>query len=280
MAVPIDDRFPLSRLDDEFVEYYYDKLASLGTNLPPWVKDTSGHGNVKDITVPSDDGHFITISAGPYPVHINLHGGGFVLGNLRSDAHLCAQFCDVLGIMVLDVDYRLAPAHTIGRGHDDAWAAVRWVYAHAAEINTLPDSISLGGISAGGHISASLVPSLVQNEFAPCLNWERIKWFANQYTPQTEQAKAKVSNRPAFFKRPIEGNLAGLSDTFLATADCDPCRDEGEALGMALLAHGVKVTMRRYMGVPHPFMHMQPIRKAQLYVRDVCEALRSAHARI
>lgn len=71
-------------------------------------------------------------------------------------------------------------------------------------------------------------------------------------------------------------NFKGLCNTFLATAQCDPLVDEGEAYGRNIIAAGGKVTFRRYQGMPHPFMHMD-LATARLYDDDLCAALRLAH---
>ncbi|KAJ5683279.1 triacylglycerol lipase [Penicillium macrosclerotiorum] len=333
---PIDPRF-LSRLDDDFIDYYNKYLAIKPAThnitikdiratpqkfASPWYRDFTYEPFVKDLHIESEDGHVFTarcyqpdhrtspFGKGPYPVHINFHGGGFVLGDLTGDAELCMQVRNKVGIIVIDVDYRLSPENTFGKGHDDAWAAIRWVHEHGAELNGQPASISIGGISAGGHISAvcqqlardasinlqlailavpstagsdtktasdTLYPSYLENEFAPCLNLMRLKFFKSLYMPKTDAELAEIEARPVFFRSPIQGDLRGVCKTYIATAECDPLRDEGEAYARCLLEAGVQVTVRRYTGVPHPFMHMLLIKKAQLYVEDICAQLRMAH---
>jgi acetyl esterase/lipase len=51
-------------------------------------------------------------------------------------------------------------------------------------------------------------------------------------------------------------NFDGLPKTVIYTAGCDPLRDEGEAYARRLVEGGCEVTVRRFLGVPHPFMHM------------------------
>jgi acetyl esterase/lipase len=44
--------------------------------------------------------------------------------------------------------------------------------------------------------------------------------------------------------------------TVIYTAECDPLRDEGEAYARRLVEAGNEVILKRFKGVPHPFMHM------------------------
>jgi acetyl esterase/lipase len=184
------------------------------------------------------------------------------------------------------------------------------MYNYGSRVNARTDSISVGGISAGGQIAAvvqqlardagiplkfaflgvpvtashahyekasdSEFPSFTENEFAPCLNWARIMFYRESSQMGEVDEEKERGALPEFYSSPIAGNLSGICPTFIGTASADPLRDEGELYGQKLIAAGVKTTVRRYMGVPHPFMHM-PIGKAEVYTHDLCEALRSAH---
>ncbi|KAM0811691.1 putative Alpha/Beta hydrolase protein [Seiridium cardinale] len=334
---PIHPDF-IDRLDKDFVDFYNSTLGrSTPDNNVPLEEARKQRaryhsrkaGNfpraqfVEDIKLEATDGYFFTVrlykpdprtspfGAGPYPVHVNFHGGGFTFGDLNSDAKICMQTRTRLGILVADVDYRLRPEHSMGKGHDDCWAAVQYMYNHGAELNARSDSISIGGISAGGQIAAvvqqlardaslplkfaflgvpvtashahyekasdSEYPSFTENELAPCLNWARIMFYKENSQMSEVDEEAERAALPEFYSSPINGELEGICPTFIGTASADPLRDEGELYGQKLIAAGVKTTVRRYSGVPHPFMHM-PIKKAETYTQDLCEALRSAHA--
>lgn len=120
-------------------------------------------------------------------------------------------------------------------------------------------------------------PSFKENEFAPWLGWARLKYFKDAATPHTEEAKAEIAGRPHWVKNPIDGDLRGVCDTFVITAELDPLRDEAEAYAQKLIKAGVLVTTRRYTGVPHPFMELRTLQKARLYADDICRELKKAH---
>ncbi|KAH8657857.1 Alpha/Beta hydrolase protein [Xylariales sp. PMI_506] len=337
LPAPIHPDF-ISRLDQDFIEYYNEHFASKAPThhvsiadmranpskyYSPWYKDFSKLEFVNDISITSDDGHVFTarvyhpdavkspFGAGPYPVYINFHGGGFTFGDLMGDAEICMAIRDRLGMMVIDVDYRLCPEHVYGKGQEDAWAAVRYVHSNGTSLNIRPESISIGGISAGGSLSASVqllardagielrlailsVPvvtyhgmieklsdsrfkSMSENALAPCLNWERLSYFQQHHKPKNEAEKAYIVDLPEAIRNPIDCDHRGLCETMILTADCDPVRDEGEVYGQKLVEAGVRISMRRYMGVPHPFMHMAPLKKAQLYWDDITAELKRVH---
>ena len=102
-------------------------------------------------------------------------------------------------------------------------------------------------------------------------------FFSKMTSPQNEAQKAEIEKHPHTLAQPVEGNLKGLCDTFIAVAEFDPVRGEGEEYGRRLTQAGVKVTFRLYTGVPHPFMHMLPIKKALMYLDDTCAELKRAH---
>lgn len=106
---PINSKFPLSRLDEDFVEYYNKYLAikpaTHNVNLEdirrcptayasPWTRDYTYEDFVNDMTLRSIDGYEFPVrvyqpdqrispyGAGPYPVHVNFHGKSTLLPNL------------------------------------------------------------------------------------------------------------------------------------------------------------------------------------------------------
>src|SRR3569833_1485161 len=69
---------------------------------------------------------------------VYFHGGGWVIGDLDTHDGHCRRLAAFAGVRVLAIDYRLAPEHPFPAGHDDALAATRWVFAHAAELDIAP----------------------------------------------------------------------------------------------------------------------------------------------
>ena len=90
----------------------------------------------------------------PHPLLVYYHGGGFTYGDLDTHDGLCRILCRHAGAHVLAVDYRLAPEDPFPAAVDDARTALRWAFAHAADLGADPRRIGVGGDSAGGNLAA------------------------------------------------------------------------------------------------------------------------------
>jgi len=92
--------------------------------------------------------------AGPFPVVIAIHGGGWSRGDKTGNG----DFAPALEALTTNqftwfsIDYRLAPTNRWPACFDDVQTAIRWVKAHAAEYKGDPNRIALLGYSAGGHL--------------------------------------------------------------------------------------------------------------------------------
>jgi acetyl esterase/lipase len=72
-------------------------------------------------------------------------------------------------------------------------------------------------------------------------------------------------------------SFKGLPKTVIYTAGCDPLRDEGEAYARKLVEAGNEVTMKRFEGVPHPFMHMdEALSQGRMYIEMLAREVKHA----
>ena len=85
-----------------------------------------------------------------------MHGGGYVVGSPEVQHHVCSRLSAELGIVVVSVDYRLAPEHPFPAPLEDCYAALRWVHTHSDELDVDPARVAVGGESAGGGLAACL----------------------------------------------------------------------------------------------------------------------------
>src|SRR5881409_2539923 len=242
-------------------------------------------GAVKDLTADGPGGPIplrvyrpAGVPAGTaLPVLVYYHGGGWVIGDLDTHDVQCRQITAEAGVTVVSVDYRLAPEHKFPAAVDDAWAATRWVVAHAGELAADASRLAVGGDSAGGNLAA-VVALLARGEGAPAiavqvliypvtdlvgetrsyrdfaegylLTREGMRWFIAHYlTAEAEAADWRAS--------PLRAqSLAGLPPALIVTAGFDPLRDEGEAYARRLRDAGVRVDYACYGGMLHGFVGM------------------------
>ena len=73
-------------------------------------------------------------AAGSLPVVVNFHGGGWVSGDSRQSEWWCSSVAAHAGVVVVSVDYRLAPEHPFPTAAEDCYAATLWVTDHADEL--------------------------------------------------------------------------------------------------------------------------------------------------
>ena len=104
--------------------------------------------------------------AGPHPVLVYLHGGGWICGSPKSHRKLAHRFAEG-GYLVVNVDYRLAPEHPFPTPFDDCVAAVRWAVREAPRWNGDPSRLAIGGDSAGGNLAAAVAAALADDPARP-----------------------------------------------------------------------------------------------------------------
>ena len=130
-----------------------------------------------DVSVPAD--------AGPHPVAILVHGGGWSGGDKATTdggagIGIWFQELTAANYTWFSINYRLAPKHRWPACLDDVQTAIRWVKANAAKFNGDPSRIALFGHSAGGHLvclAATVPDNSVRVQavvgFAPVTNHEQ-----------------------------------------------------------------------------------------------------------
>jgi acetyl esterase/lipase len=88
---------------------------------------------------------------GPFPAMLDVHGGAWTddnrMGNALVDEVLAAS-----GVMIVAIDLRSAPKHVYPALVADVNLGIRWLKAHAADFNAVPDHIGAFGSSSGGHL--------------------------------------------------------------------------------------------------------------------------------
>lgn len=277
----------------------YDQAAALVQGSPP---------EPEEITTLSIPGPAFELPALMYkpaaesnlPVLVYFHGGGYVIGSLKSHDCVCRTLCVEANCIVISVDYRLAPEHKYPAAIDDCWAATRWVAENAASLGIDIDRLAVGGDSAGGNLAAVVclkakaagAPQLVHQLLIypgtdmSCsfpshetfgqgyrLTNELIDWFYELYF----ELDSDIDHWQA---SPLNAeDLSGLPPAFVLSAGFDPLQDEDKAYADKLGQAGVQVKYSHYEGMLHGFIAMPgALDKAREALSECAGELRNAFA--
>ena len=211
---------------------------------------------------------------GARPALVYFHGGAFVLGGIELFDAACAGFAEHADLVVISVDYRLAPEHPFPAGIEDCYAAVEWTILNAGELAVDATAIAVGGLSAGGALAAG-VALMARDRKGPQIAFQLL------VNPVLDDRLDTVSAR-AFFDTPLwnsrdaaimwdiylgperghvspyaaparASDLSGLPPAFVLTSEFDPLRDEGIAYALRLLQAGVPTELHNVAGTFHGF---------------------------
>lgn len=210
-----------------------------------------------------------------------FHGGGFVIGSPNTHDTQCRYLCKHAGVVVVSVDYRLAPEHPHPAAIEDCYAALLWTAGNGELLGADTSRLAVGGDSAGGNLSAVICqeardkggpaisfqllwyPSVAaknEDNFAKgsmkeCsegyfLDRPTMEWFYGHYVPDDmDRADPRVA--------PLETeDLSGLPPAFVLTAGYDPLRDGGRDYARRMREAGVRVDYSCYETTIHGFINM------------------------
>ena len=208
-------------------------------------------------------------------VILQVHGGGFLMGDLEVDHARNIVLARELGVLVVAVDYRLAPEHPYPAGLEDVYTTLEWIVEHHAKLGIDPAQILVKGASAGAGLCAALalavrerggpaiafqflaIPELDDRlitdsatRFNDTPNWQRRNAQAS-WDAYLGAADARAKDVAATAAPARAENLSGLPPAYISVAQFDPLRDEGLNYARALLATGVPVELHLFPGTFH-----------------------------
>jgi acetyl esterase len=209
----------------------------------------------------------------PRPCLFEIHGGGFLFGNIAMMDPYCDAVAGLLGAVVVSVEYRLAPEYPFPAGVEDCYAALCWTAEHARELGVDPARIAIAGQSAGGGLAAATallardrkgpklcfqlldIPELddrletaSMRAFTDTPLWNRPNavWSWKHYLGPNHRGEVSPYAAPSRAK-----DLSGLPAAYVSTMEFDPLRDEGIDYALRMLQAGVQVELHSYPGTFH-----------------------------
>jgi acetyl esterase/lipase len=230
---------------------------------------------------------------GPAGIY-RVHGGGFIAGDLETEHAGAVRLAHELGVVVVSVDYRLAPETPFPGPLEDVYAGLVWMSAQAGELGIDPRRIAIHGTSAGAGLCAGLallardrggphiafqllsVPELddrlttaSMTSFTDTPMWSRPRAVLS-WDCYLGPGRAGTADVPIYAAPARATELAGLPPAYVSVMHFDPLRDEGVAYALAMLAAGVSVELHLFPGTFHGSML---IRDAAISKRQQAETL-------
>lgn len=207
------------------------------------------------------------------PALLWIHGGGMVLGDAAQDSAFCRLIADQLNIVVVSVEYRLAPEHPFPAPLEDCYTALQWL---AGQPDIDPARIAIGGASAGGGLAAALVLlAKERGEIRPVLQLLSYPMLDDRTTtrididPRRLRLWSPASNRfgwrsylgpatadgnvPPLAAPARYDDLSGLPPAWIGVGTNDLFHDEDVTYARRLQQAGVASTLHVVPGAYHNF---------------------------
>ncbi|WP_197169833.1 alpha/beta hydrolase [Synechococcus sp. CBW1002] len=224
------------------------------TLLPPAAGELYPKIEVGEIFLPSPDGSIrcqtykSAATHGRQAMLLYIHGGGFTVGQSEDTAYITSRIASENGLVVLSVNYRLAPEWPFPSGLNDCLEVLKWMRTHGEEIGGDPNRIAVVGDSAGGNFAAAL-PLAARNRGveppeAALLLCPITDFFFEQYPSFQKLAPRGIVYDTAFMGyirgayavsyenwshpevSPIRGDLSAFPPTLVLSGTADPLVDD------------------------------------------------------
>lgn len=205
-----------------------------------------------------------------------IHGGGYVIGDAKTDDRHCSDTAAALGIVVVSLEYQLAPEHPFPTQLDEAHAAWCWLLANVSTLGADAGRLAIGGHSAGGGLATSLAQRLHdEGGPQPCAQWlfcpmlddrtaanasldalDHFVWnnARNRFAWRAYLGQEPGSERAPEYSVPARrADLSGLPPAWLNAGSLELFREEVVAYAERLRAAGVPTVYCETPGAPHGF---------------------------
>ena len=211
------------------------------------------------------------------PVHINVHGGGFVRPHVERDEIYSAKVADGIGGIVVDVDYKLAPEYPFPVAFDECYAVCRWVFTRLKDWDADENRVSMGGHSAGANLTAAVaLKANTTGDFRLCLQvldygcYDMVTDPSNKKDARTSMipvernrmfTEAYTNGDPEVAKNPWcsplmaeDEKLKGLPTALVVCAGKDNFRFEDYDYAIRMAALGTTVIVKCFCESNHGFV--------------------------
>ncbi|MGU9859015.1 alpha/beta hydrolase [Pseudomonas sp. LF245] len=206
-----------------------------------------------------------------WPCLLYIHGGGWVVGGLDSHDFICFELATALQVLVIAIDYRLAPEHPFPAAYDDCRRVWQAIQAGQGPHAINHQRLVVAGDSAGGNLAAALCLGLRDDgqplPLAQALIYPGLGGAADLpsrrdcadapllSTADTDDYLALYlsdGGKSSAYAMPLSAEtFSGLPKAFIAVAQFDPLRDDGRLYAERLQAAGVDTQLYPGKGLVH-----------------------------
>ena len=245
-------------------------------------------GTLERFAIPGPNGP-ITVEAvqpvegPPIGTLVYYHGGGYVVGDIDSHQAHAIRFANRSRVVVLNVDYRLAPEHPFPQGVNDAFAAAQWASQNLGKLGGTDKPLALGGDSSGGNFTA--VTAIRGRDAGIKIAAQVLIYGALGAKGGGDNADIAYmyfgSNLGTEAKRtikasPILADLKGVAPAIIGVGSHDFLYEDSVAYAAKLREAGVPLIYREYPNLNHGFFSYTAISAACAAASDqLCDDLRS-----
>lgn len=203
------------------------------------------------------------------------HGGGYATGSNHTHKPLLTQICKSAGVRGLLFEYRLAPEHPYPAAIEDAVE----VYKHLLKEGYSPDSIALGGDSAGGGLSMATLyrlrslgiplPScvillspwldltassdslLVNESHDAMINVEAMEYYIKNYAGDADVRNPEIS--------PLFGDVKGLPPMYIQVCKNEVLLDDSLSFHQKCKEQNISCRLDVYGDLLHVWQAFWPV---------------------
>jgi epsilon-lactone hydrolase len=213
--------------------------------------------------------------ADPKRVILYLHGGGYVIGSIRTHREMISRLSRAAGVRCLAVDYRLAPEHPFPAAVEDATTAYRWLVKQGIS----PKKIVVAGDSAGGGLTiATLVNLRDQRDELPAAAVPISPWVDLEGIGESMTARAALDpmvQKPGLLQlaghylagksprtplaAPLYADLTGLPPLLIQVGTAETLYDDATRIAERAKKAGVEVTLEPWEDMIHVFQVFAPM---------------------
>jgi acetyl esterase/lipase len=204
----------------------------------------------------------------PRAVLIDIHGGGFAVGNTPYNDEMNVEIVDGAGVVTMSVEHRYAPEHPYPAQPDDCEAVALWVLEHAqAEWGV--DKVVLAGQSTGACLAVTTMLRLRDRHdaLARVVGADLLYGLFDLLGSPSATAAGRQQFRPLYLPdmaiedrknpdvSPLYGDLAGMPPALFTVGVADFLYDDTLLMAMRWRAAGNDTELAIYPGSPHGFTY-------------------------